>query len=658
MDESTFLVGPADDPDRYRLTHLLGSGGEGEVWRAVRRGQNVEVAIKIDAMPSEPGSAWEQRLAMLSELKIDGLVRVQEAFTGAARHRIDDTPVVTQTHRYVVMEHVNGITLRTWLDEHPDAPAHSRIRILRGVARTLTALHRATGSITHGDVKPSNVIITADGRPVLVDLGLIRPAGSGPVSGRSVAYSSPELRNPDAEPSPSADTFSFAVTAMETLTALTPPLETDGTLDLDKTRQRIATAPALRSRPVVRRQLLRSLVVQPERRPRTPIRIFAGRTAAGLLVPALVLVGAGGSAFALRSNTAPPASSTPNPTKGTTLVLPPTASPSPTASKSPSPSASPTAVLPRILRIDHGSMLIGTMDGGTEYMFPDVCGRHESNVVTDPMPQYSTWGGSKYRVSLTSKYDLHVISVRAHPTRAKGPARLTQTLGVTCAYGTVSPPTSTPPCPRSGKNTYRHYAQYRGNADRGTWDEVAGTDTRPFGINTYRCSPPSVLKWSLDDCSTNANYSVTVRFTRDGDSRYVYERTFPVIRLRARATSALFKTSLEGWVTNSVRFSGGPLNCLGKGAKRAVPYTDEDDEIYALMLKGIRQIRDEQPSLTRTEAIEAFINRITLDGELRVYPPFDADNLAQICESAETDKTRWRGDCYEADPTPTASPTP
>ncbi|MCX6396363.1 MAG: serine/threonine-protein kinase [Propionibacteriales bacterium] len=661
MSDADFWVGPVDEPDRYRLTHLLGSGGEGEVWRATRPGHDVEVAIKIDAVPEGSDRGWEARLATMATLRVEGLVRIEEAFVGTVRHRLDDEHPMTPTHRYVVMNHVDGITLRSWLDEHPDAPARDRIRILRRVARTLSTLHHRSGtegSITHGDVKPSNVIIDRTGRPVVVDLGLLRPTGSGPVSGHSAAYSSPELRNPDSTPSPQADTFSFAVTAMETLTALTPPLAADGTLDLAATRARIANEPALRFRPALRRQLLRSLSASPERRPPTPVRVFAGRSAAAVAVPLVLVLGLAGSAMALGADGGPsaelaesgPTASVAGPTRTQRAAGQGTRAPS----ASPTPGGTPTPVVRTLIR-DDGRFLSGDLVGGTAEYSAD-CGPWASNVVTDPLPALSTWGSSSFFVSLTSKHDLQVLSVTAKPVKAPGPRLLRQNFGVTCLIDQVSPPVPGGECPSTPpKPHYRLTTHYAADADRRTWKEdVKRRDPRPFGVMGHECSPASELAIDIDDCRTNVDYAMTVRFQLDDDPLHYYERTFPPMRLRARMNRGKFRTTIQGSIQHTVPFSGGPVRC----GVPSVPYRDRQIEVFSLLFKGLREVRATNPDLSRTEAVQRITELLAPPEFYRMADPYTAAKILAVCARADLDKQRWRGTCGPPDPEPSGDPSP
>ena len=96
-------------------------------------------------------------------------------------------------------------------------PAH-RIRIARDVAAGLAALHRARR--IHRDVKPSNVLLAADGRALLSDFGLARELADGAsfvhtrVAGTDV-FLDPAYMHSDGELRPNSDMYSFGITLLQ-----------------------------------------------------------------------------------------------------------------------------------------------------------------------------------------------------------------------------------------------------------------------------------------------------------------------------------------------------------------------------------------------------------------------------------------------------------
>jgi serine/threonine protein kinase len=273
LSHADFWVGPFPDPDRYRLVSLLGGGGEGEVWDAVlplsAAGRST-VAVKV--LPARPGDEQEfdHFGRLLRMLHHPGLVRVTEVFTGPAMHRGGTADGRTRAN-YVVMDLVEGSTLREWCDENPDASAAARLKMLRTVASALDEMH--SGSVTHvpvahGDVKPANVVVRPDGGTVLVDLGLARLADGVGGHGRSAPYAAPELRGDHPVTGPEADRFAFAVTTAQVLTGAPVPTGPDGWLDLRTLAELLHRSPVTARRPMLVQHVLDAIAAPPEARPR------------------------------------------------------------------------------------------------------------------------------------------------------------------------------------------------------------------------------------------------------------------------------------------------------------------------------------------------------------------------------------------------------
>ncbi|WP_052711002.1 WD40 repeat domain-containing serine/threonine-protein kinase [Pseudofrankia sp. DC12] len=269
MSDADFWVGPAADPDKYRLVEQVGRGGEGEVWRAVlplSAAGRTTVAIKI--MPARPGdeAEWEQTDRLLSTLHHPGLVRVTDVFTGPHQHRAGLADTATRSG-YVVMDFVEGLTLREWYNEHPDARISDRIRKLRNVAGALDEMHsgRATNvPVAHGDVKPANIVVREDGGTVLVDLGLARLTDAAGASGRSAPYAAPEMRVPGAMSTPSADWYAFAATTAQVLLGARLPMTPEGWLDERALAERLHRNPLTARRPALIQHIQDTLAAPPQ----------------------------------------------------------------------------------------------------------------------------------------------------------------------------------------------------------------------------------------------------------------------------------------------------------------------------------------------------------------------------------------------------------
>ena len=317
-DRSGTYVGPPEDPDRFRLIALLGAGGEGEVWRA--SGDGRPVAVKISSAARSDPAIWEAWAQMVTGLRHPSLVRVLDAFVGPGKHAAGSADDQL-SFRHEVMEFVEGISLADWVIEHPDASITERRRLLIQVAGALDALHdgRVAGlQAAHGDVKPHNIIVTPQGRAVLLDLGLARLTSSSGFTGRSNAYAPPEARAGETRADVRSDAYAFAVTAAMTYAGVSAPVRSDGYLDVDRLRRILRRSPRTRRRPLLRRTLMATLASSPERRParlvhwvRRPQRFVVAAVIAAAVLASTAAVSAN-IASASHHTALPPPSDTPN----------------------------------------------------------------------------------------------------------------------------------------------------------------------------------------------------------------------------------------------------------------------------------------------------------------------------------------------------------
>ncbi|MFD3975704.1 serine/threonine-protein kinase [Streptomyces cyaneofuscatus] len=198
---------------RFTLVERLGSGGMGMVWRAHDEALHRDVALK-EVRPPDPA---------LAEYDPEGArtLRARVLREARALARLDHPNVVTVHHivdpgedgyPWIVMELVAGSSLHDRLAEGPMDPAEAA-GLGRGILSALDAAH-ASG-IQHRDVKPANVLLRTDGRPVLTDFGIaaIRESTSLTMTGALIGspdYIAPE-RIRGTEGDPSSDLWSLGM---------------------------------------------------------------------------------------------------------------------------------------------------------------------------------------------------------------------------------------------------------------------------------------------------------------------------------------------------------------------------------------------------------------------------------------------------------------
>jgi serine/threonine protein kinase len=202
--------------DKYRYVRDLGSGGGGTVILVEHLAINRLVAVKVlvTASPSALGRLRREG-RVLAALDHPSILRVMRM--------VDDGAVVA-----LVTEYLDGGDFEDALTEYR-LPGGAVVDVLTRVGEALQAAHGA--GVVHRDVKPSNVLLSHDGRAVLADFGLTRLGGefrtqSGAITGTPMYMAPEQITDPDAEAS-TIDVYSFGALTYRALTGQPPFAATD-----------------------------------------------------------------------------------------------------------------------------------------------------------------------------------------------------------------------------------------------------------------------------------------------------------------------------------------------------------------------------------------------------------------------------------------------
>ncbi len=204
----------------FEILSLLGAGGMAQVWEAKDRDLERRVALKA-AKPQPNLPSLRKEAQALAAFSHPSLVSVHSL----GHHEGID---------YIVMERIFGVSLAQKLRERrvenrplaiPEA-----LRYLTAIADGLAVVHRA--GLAHRDVKPENVMLTPDGRIVLMDFGLVIPEYDSELRGLVVGsppYMAPEtLRDQVSRGGgPLVDIYALGCTCFELLTFQTPYASAD-----------------------------------------------------------------------------------------------------------------------------------------------------------------------------------------------------------------------------------------------------------------------------------------------------------------------------------------------------------------------------------------------------------------------------------------------
>jgi len=145
----------------YNVVHIIGQGGQAQVYLAEREHDGLRVALKVlnRALRNDPVflERFVREYKLVASLNSAFVARIyDQGFTG--------------DHPYIAMEFLPSGTLASRIRE--GLTTRAALRIAAQIAQALDAIH--SRGIVHRDLKPANILFRADGRPVLVDFGLAR----------------------------------------------------------------------------------------------------------------------------------------------------------------------------------------------------------------------------------------------------------------------------------------------------------------------------------------------------------------------------------------------------------------------------------------------------------------------------------------------------
>ena len=159
--------------NRYELGELIGYGGMAEVHRGrdVRLGREVAIKILRPDLANDPAflTRFRREAQSAAGLNYPAIVAVYDTGEDPGLSSNGDVP-------YIVMEYVEGRTLRDVLKEQGRLPIRRAMEITAEICGALDFSHR--NGIVHRDVKPGNVMITPTGAVKVMDFGIARARGT------------------------------------------------------------------------------------------------------------------------------------------------------------------------------------------------------------------------------------------------------------------------------------------------------------------------------------------------------------------------------------------------------------------------------------------------------------------------------------------------
>lgn len=201
---------------RFEIRERLGAGGEAEVVRAHDLELDLDVVLKTRPIGDGDDLDRMRREAGL-------LMRV----VGHRGLPVVRSDLVEDGRYYMISDHVDGRDLHDIVkaQEGSALPLSDVLDLIDQIAEALDHLHTQQPAVVHGDVKPENVVVTADGRAVVVDFGAAMRVGDDRERFGTPGFSAPEVLSGDSL-SATADIYSLAALAVFLLTGIVPKLGT------------------------------------------------------------------------------------------------------------------------------------------------------------------------------------------------------------------------------------------------------------------------------------------------------------------------------------------------------------------------------------------------------------------------------------------------
>ena len=199
--------------ERYEIIGKIGAGGMSDVYKAKDHVLGRFVAIKVLKQEFSEDvnfvTKFRTEAQSAAGLEHPNIVNIYDVGSENGMH-------------YIVMEYVDGITLKTYIEKKGKLTYKEAVSIAIQVGRGIEAAHNK--NIVHRDIKPQNIIISTEGKVKVTDFGIARAATSNTINSDvmgSVHYSSPEqARNGFVDGK--SDIYSLGITMYEMVTGRVP----------------------------------------------------------------------------------------------------------------------------------------------------------------------------------------------------------------------------------------------------------------------------------------------------------------------------------------------------------------------------------------------------------------------------------------------------
>lgn len=201
--------------NRYQIIEELGKGGMGNVYRALDKKLNEEVAIKMIkpeiASDKQTLERFRNELRLARKISHRNIGRMYELMEYMGIH-------------YITMEYIPGQDLRSLIRQTGKLSAETAISIAKEVCEGLAEAHRL--GVVHRDLKPSNILINKQGDAKIMDFGIARSLKSKGITGTRQMIGTPEYMSPEQvdgeDVDQRSDIYSLGVILYEMLAGRVP----------------------------------------------------------------------------------------------------------------------------------------------------------------------------------------------------------------------------------------------------------------------------------------------------------------------------------------------------------------------------------------------------------------------------------------------------
>ena len=218
------LLGP------YRILKLLGQGGMGQVYLAIRTD---DPKLRVDAVKIVPTGQLTTEHVARAAREAEQLRALGEDSEKATFPEYRDHGRLPDGRPYLAMEYIDGLPLDDYCSQN-DLGLRERLRLVIRICDAVSVAHRA--AILHRDLKPTNILVTPDGVPWILDFGMAKDIPQGGLTRHTLTaafaphfsrnYASPELLA-EEELTTGSDVYSVGVMLYRLLTSRLP-IDLDG----------------------------------------------------------------------------------------------------------------------------------------------------------------------------------------------------------------------------------------------------------------------------------------------------------------------------------------------------------------------------------------------------------------------------------------------